>query len=320
MKQLIITGSIVLGLLCTAGLAAEQNSKAEETKTIVVGKDQAKPAAAPAGTTEELVATVVSVTGSAEVREGAGKPWRAVKAGDKYTEGAEIRTGYRSKVNLEFSDNSKITINRVSHFRVDKFKREGNKVVTRSHLSYGKVRAGVEKGPAVSDYKITTSMGTLGVNGTRDIYLYVDPGSGVAVVCLTEQGQVGWNLGRGKGTFVHPSGCTNQLGLGEDIRKLQRNNLNLVDPFGGTNTEKGVGDGNSNQGDNSKTGAPAELPSRAIRTIGTIWTKSHSPGDGGIGLEGNLRTLGGGGSRFCPRLPRGRDTRCKVEAWRVRRQ
>ena len=255
MKHLIITAGIVLGLLCTAGLAADKDAKAEETKTIVVGQDQAPPKAVATSTAKELIATVVSVKGSAEVREDAKKPWRAVKTGDKYTEGAEIRTGYRSEVNLEFSDNSKITINRVSHFRVDKFHREGNKVVTRSHLSYGKVRAGVEKGPAVSDYKITTSMGTLGVNGTRDIYLYVDPGSGVAVVCLTEQGQVGWNLGRGKGTFVHPNGCTNQLGLGEDLRKLQRNNLNLLDPFGSTNTEKGVGDGNGNQGDNSKTGA-----------------------------------------------------------------
>ena len=250
-----MTAGIVVGLLCTAALAEEKSSKAEETKTIVVGEDQAAPATVADSTAEKLTATVVSVTGAAEVREGAGTPWRAVKAGDKYTEGAEIRTGYRSEVNLEFSDNSKITINRVSHFRVDQFKRAGNKVVTRSHLSYGKVRAGVEKGPAVSDYKITTSMGTLGVNGTRDIYLYVDPGSGVAVVCLTEQGQIGWNLGRGKGTFVHPSGCTNQYGLGEDIRKLQRNNLNLVDPFGSTNTERGVGDGNNNQGDNSKTGS-----------------------------------------------------------------
>ncbi|NIA07826.1 MAG: hypothetical protein GWP14_09390 [Actinobacteria bacterium] len=254
MQRIIITAGIVLGLLGTAGLAEEKSSKAEETKTIVVSKEQDTPEATQTtSATEELTATVISVTGSAEVREGPGQPWRAVKAGDKYKEGAEIRTGYRSEVNMEFSDNSKITINRVSHFRVDKFRRIGNKVVTRSHLSYGKVRAGVEKGPAVSDYKITTSMGTLGVNGTRDIYLYVDPGSGVAVVCLTEQGQIGWNLGRGKGTFVHPSGCTNQYGLGEDIRKLQRNVLNLVDPFGSTNTEQNVGDNNNNQGDNSKT-------------------------------------------------------------------
>lgn len=256
MKRLIITAGAVLGLLCTAGLAKEEttNNKTEETQTIVIGQEQAKAAPAENSTAEELTATVVSVKGSAEVREGADKPWRAVKVWDEYSEGAEIRTGYRSEVSLEFSDNSKITINRVSLFRVDKFHREGNKVVTRSHLSYGKVRAGVEKGPAVSDYKITTSMGTLGVNGTRDIFLYVDPGSGVAVICLSEQGQIGWNLGRGKDTFVHPNGCTNQLGLGEDIRKLQRNNVNLVDPFGGTNTEKGVGDGNGNQGSNSQTG------------------------------------------------------------------
>ena len=227
MRQLIITCGVVLGLLCTVGVAAEEKS-AKETKTIVVGQDEATPevtaaAATAAGT--ELMATVVSVKGSAQVREDAKATWRAVKVGDKYGEGAEIRTGYRSEVNLKYSDNSTITINRVSHFRVDKFKRQGNKVVTRNHLSYGQVRAGVEKGPAVSDYKITTSMGTLGVNGTRFIFLYVDPGSGVAVVCLTEQGQVGWNLGRGKGTFVHPNGCTNQLGRNRSqifLKKLKK--------------------------------------------------------------------------------------------------
>ena len=250
MSRLITISGIVLGLLCTAGVAAEKDTTAQ-TQTIVVGQDETGAEPAASSTDGELSATVISVTGSAEVREGADKPWRAVKVGDKYGEGAEIRTGYRSEVKLQFSDNSEIVINRVSLFRVDKFQRQGNKVVTRNHLSYGKVRAGVEKGPEVSDYKITTSMGTLGVNGTRDIYLYVDPGSGVAVVCLTEQGQIGWNLGRGKGTFVHPSGCTNQYGLGEDQRKLQRNNLNLVDPFGSTQTEQNVGDNNGNQGSNA---------------------------------------------------------------------
>jgi hypothetical protein len=284
MKRLIITTSIVLGLLCTAGLAADKDTKADETKTIVVGQEQASPKAVATSTAKALTATVVSVEGSAEVREGAKKPWRAVKTGDKYTEGAEIRTGYRSEVNLQFSDNSKITINRVSHFRVDKFQRKGNKVVTRNHLSYGKVRAGVEKGPAVSDYKITTSMGTLGVNGTRDIYLYVDPGSGVAVVRLTEQGQIGWNLGRGKGTSVHPTGSTNQLGLGEDIRKLQRNSMNLMDPFGSTNTEKGVRDGNNNQGDNSKTG------SGGASTVRTVPTNSYDQ------YEQGRHTGSGGGN------------------------
>lgn len=259
MKRIIITAGVLIGLLCTAGLAEEKTIiiKDKETKEITPVKETQPKPAIQAKTDGALSVTVVSVSGSAEVREATDKPWRAVKVKDKYLEGAEIRTGYRSKVDLKFSDNSSMTINRVSHFRVDKFAREGNKVVSRSHLSYGKVRAGVEKGPAVSDYKITTSMGTLGVNGTRDIHLYVDPGSNVAVICLTQQGQIGWKRRRsGSDTFVHPNGCTNQLGLGEDIRKLQRNNINLVDPFGSTGAEQGVGDKNGNQGSNNLGGTP----------------------------------------------------------------
>ena len=258
MKRLIITAGTLIGLLCTVALGQGQTvtdkNKTKETKAPPVKTAQAEPAAKTDNGV--LTVTVTAVSGSAEVRESSDKPWRAVKVGDNYSEGAEIRTGYRSQVDLKFSDNSKMTINRVSHFRVDKFSRSGNMVVTRSHLSYGKIRAGVEKGPELSDYKITTSLGTLGVNGTRDIYLYVDPGIGVANICLTEQGKIGWNKGNGSDVWVHPQGCTNQNGIGEDTRKLQVNNITLVDPFGSNDTEHNVGDNYGNQGDNSQGGIP----------------------------------------------------------------
>ena len=258
MKRLIITAGALMGLLCSIGLgqgqAVNDKNKDKETKPSPVKTAQATPAAK----TDDgiLTVTVTSVSGSAEVRESSDKPWRAVKVGDNYSEGAEIRTGYRSQVDLKFSDNSKMTINRVSHFRVDKFTRSGNVVVTRSHLSYGKIRAGVEKGPELSDYKITTSLGTLGVNGTRDIYLYVDPGIGVANICLSEQGKIGWNKGSGSDVWVHPQGCTNQDGIGEDARKLQDNNIDLLDPFGSTGTDHNVGDNYGNQGSNTQGGTP----------------------------------------------------------------
>ena len=258
MKQLIITTGALIGLLCTVGLGQKQAAidKSKKTdKPIAVQKTQPKVSAKPAvsSTAGALSVTVLKVSGSAEVRESSAKPWRAVKVGDKYGEGAEIRTGYRSRVDLKFSDNSNMTLDRVSHFRVDKFRRSGNKVVTRSHLSYGKVQAGVEKGPAFSDYKITTSLGTLGVNGTSGIHLYVDSGGRVINACLRRTGLVGWNTGSGSDTLVPPQGCTNQNGLGLDLRKLQRNNLKLVDAFGSSGTEHKVGDKNSNQGSNTQT-------------------------------------------------------------------
>ena len=258
MKRLMITTVVLVGLLCTVGLGQKQatDDKSKETeKPIPVKNAQPEVSAKPAAssTAGVLSVTVLKVSGSAEVRESSEKPWRAIKVGDTYHEGAEIRTGYRSRVDLKFSDNSNMTLNRVSHFRVDKFRRSGNKVVTRSHLSYGKVQAGVEKGPAFSDYKITTSLGTLGVNGTSGILLYVDSGGRVINACLRQKGLVGWNTGSGSDRLIPPQGCTNQNGIGLDLRKLQRNNLTLVDPFGSSSTEHQVGDKNGNQGTNTPT-------------------------------------------------------------------
>ncbi|MCK4851462.1 MAG: FecR domain-containing protein, partial [Phycisphaerae bacterium] len=248
MARLIISSGILMALLCApvqgqGEPAAEAGQDKKPAATVATAKDVA-------GQGQTLTVSVKSVSGSAEVRESSDKSWRAVKVKDVYQEGAEIRTGYRAKVELTFADNSHVIINRISHFRVDKFRRSGNKVVTRSHLSYGALQAGVEKGPAFSDYKITTSLGTLGVNGTRDIWLDVDPGAGYGIICLTQEGGIDWNIGRGSDRFVDPGGCTDHKGRGQDQRKHICNNINLV-PFGSTGTEQGLGSTYGNQGSNS---------------------------------------------------------------------
>ncbi len=237
MARLIISSGILLVALLCSGVQGQDEPAAE-------AEPAKKPAAVAvkdvAGKSQALTVSVKSVSGSAEVRESPNKSWRAVKVKDVYQEGAQIRTGYRAKVELIFADNSHIVINRVSHFRVDKFRRSGNAVVTRSHLSYGMIRAGVEKGPAFSDYKITTSLGTLGVNGTRSIFLSVDPGSGFGSICLSQEGAIGWNTGSGSDSHVDPGGCTDAQGTRQDRRKHIVNNVNLV-PFGSTGIEQALG-------------------------------------------------------------------------------
>ena len=223
--------------------------------TIVQAETKAPSAPAPTGVkgqAQAFTVTVTGLTGKAQVRPASDKPWKPVKVGDVYGEGTEILTGFGTKVDLRFGDNSVLTVKRVTLFRVDKFCQEGQKVVTRSHLTYGKVAAGVEKGPATSDYKITTPLGTLGVNGTREITLYVDPGSGQAFVGLSQQGNIGWNTGGGSGTPVDPGGSSNQQGQGQDQTGKDKNNVGLIDQFGSTRTEQGVGSGHGNQGNNSQ--------------------------------------------------------------------
>ncbi len=260
-KLIIGSGILIVALLCTGvdgqsepgAEAGKEKSPTVEVKIPGVAvKNPAGTVNDPAGTVKNLAVAVKSVSGSAEVREKSDKAWRAVKVKDVYHEGAEIRTGYKGKVELAFEDNSYIVINRVSYFKVDKFRRSGNKVITRNHLAYGKIQAGVEKGPAFSDYKISTSLGTLGVNGTRDIYLYVDPGSGQGIICLSQEGSIGWNTGRGSDCHVNPGGCTDQKGTAQYKTKGQVNNVGLV-PIGSTGAEIGVGNNYGNQGNNSYT-------------------------------------------------------------------
>ncbi len=255
MARLIIgSGILIVALLCT-GVDGQTEPGAEAGKDKNPGVAVKNPAVTvknPAATVKDLAVAVKSVSGSAEVRENPAMAWRVVKVKDVYQEGAEIRTGYRGKVKLAFADNSYIVINRVSHLKVNKFRRSGNKIITRNHLAYGKIRAGVEKGPAFSDYKISTSLGTLGVNGTRDIYLYVDPGSGQGTICLSNEGSIGWNTGQGSDCHVNPGGCTDQKGTGQHKTKGQVNNIDLV-PFGSTGSEIGVGNNHGNQGNNSFT-------------------------------------------------------------------
>ena len=227
---------------------------------IVQAQPEEDSAPAPTDTKgQTLTVTVTKLTGKAQVRPASDQPWKPVKVGDVYGEGTEILTGFGSTVDLKFGDNSTLTVKRVTLFRVDKFRQEGQKVVTRSHLSYGKVAAGVEKGPATSDYKITTPLGTLGVNGTREIGLYVDPGSGQALVGLSQQGNIGWNTGSGSGTPVDPGGSSNQQGQGQDQTGKQGNNVGLLDQFGSTGTEQGVGTNHGNQGNNSQTGTGGNI-------------------------------------------------------------
>lgn len=246
MLRLIVSVGTVLILFSPLALAQEQAPTAQ----VVV-------AAQPIQDQDVLTVTVTKVSGSVQVRPTADEPWKLVKLGDTYTEGTEILTGFNSSVELQFADNSTTTVKRVTLFRVEKFRREGNKVVTLAHLSYGKVTAGVEKGPAFSDYKITTPLGTLGVNGTREIGLYVDPGSGQAVVTLSQQGNIGWNTGSGSGTPVDPGGSSDGKGSGQDQTGKGDNNVGLLDQFGSTGTEQGVGSSYGNQGSNTQTGGPS---------------------------------------------------------------
>ena len=80
-------------------MAAEAGDPAAAAQPVM-----AQPKAEATDSGEEILTVkVVSVAGTAEVRDNADQSWRAVQAGDTYQEGAEIRTGFGGQVQLASS-------------------------------------------------------------------------------------------------------------------------------------------------------------------------------------------------------------------------
>jgi hypothetical protein len=118
----------------------------------------------PAG--QELPATVLSVTGTAEVQLVAGQPWQPAQAGMKLAAGTVITVGVKSMVELDFDGHAAVVIRRPSILRVDRFLLSAGAVETRLRLKVGSLRAGVVKEQVTSDFKVTTPDVTLSARGT----------------------------------------------------------------------------------------------------------------------------------------------------------
>ena len=116
---------------------------------------------------QPLEATVVSVAGSVEVKLTPEGAWQSAEPGMKIPQGAQISTGVKSKVELDFEGHSVVTIRRPSIVRVDRFLVSERAVQTRLHLKVGTLRAGVVKERIASDFKITTPAVTLSARGTE---------------------------------------------------------------------------------------------------------------------------------------------------------
>ena len=119
----------------------------------------------PAG--QALQATVLSVTGTAEVRLTRDGLWQPAQAGMKLAAGSVITVGVKSTVELDFDGHAVVVVRRPSILRVDRFLLSEAAVETRLHLKVGSLRAGVVKEQVTSDFKITTPRVTLSARGTE---------------------------------------------------------------------------------------------------------------------------------------------------------
>ncbi|HEV8291933.1 MAG TPA: hypothetical protein VGP94_08405, partial [Tepidisphaeraceae bacterium] len=159
-----ITLSAFVGLLATAAVAQGRNL-AYSTET----EFQAQVTTAPSGIQQ---ATVREVVGNAQARKSENEPWQGVKVGQVFDEGAEFRTGLRSRVVFSVPPDQTIILDRLGTVKLLIAKREGNEVRTSLGMPYGRTEYQVEEAGLLHNADIASPGATLAVRGTKNMLLY----------------------------------------------------------------------------------------------------------------------------------------------------
>ncbi len=154
----------MISLFLSAGLSSVAADAPEPT-------DATTPAAAAPLRQVDLMVTVLSVSGRAHksVIEGDRARWVSLKAGEKLPAQTVIRTGFRSRVVLQFADRGEMTINNATKMGIGEFRKQGNRVKTRLGLKYGTVRASVDSSRGPNDWQVSTPTATLSVRGSESL-------------------------------------------------------------------------------------------------------------------------------------------------------
>jgi len=166
---------ITLIIGCTA-LAAMLASSAFAGEAAAAAAAPPAPAAAPAAA-GKAAATVKSVDGTVETRPAAGQPWVPVKVGDRLSEGADLRTGFRAHCLLEMTQ-SAVKVDPLTVVRIGELRSDGSTVRTRLYLKQGNLESDVSKTGQKNDFAIVTPAATLSVRGTTGIEVSYFPAFG----------------------------------------------------------------------------------------------------------------------------------------------
>jgi hypothetical protein len=128
--------------------------------------------AATAPTVTAQQATVREVVGLAQARKSENDPWQAVKVGQVFDEGAEFRTGIRSRVVFQVPPDQTIILDRLGVVKLLIAKRAANEVRTSLGMPYGRTEYQVEEAGLQHNADIAAPGATLAVRGTKDMVLF----------------------------------------------------------------------------------------------------------------------------------------------------
>ena len=127
-------------------------------------QDAEKPANGQA-----LGTTITSVDGIVQVRQAEDQPWQMAKAGMNLAQGAEFRTGPRSKVQFKVGDTQTITLDRLGVIKVLDAIKSNGKVTTDLGMKYGRSELKVEAGGVEHESQIHSTSSTLAVRGSSGV-------------------------------------------------------------------------------------------------------------------------------------------------------
>ena len=112
---------------------------------------------------------VVAVEGNVNIRKDENSKWEKAIVGMVVGEGAEVKTGLRSAVQLKIEPNQTVTLDRLGLCKVARAMFENGKVTTDVVMPYGRVRYDVEAAGVEHDCKVHTPSSTLAIRGTQTI-------------------------------------------------------------------------------------------------------------------------------------------------------
>lgn len=136
---------------------------------------QTRPATATAPTTlpkgaVNLSATITSVKGVVQVRNGEDQEWQPAAVGTKLGQESEIRTGLRSAVQFVIEPDQVITLDRLGTLKVLQAYLEPGKVTTDLGVKYGRTRYDIQATDLQHQSTIRSPGSTLAIRGTDVTY------------------------------------------------------------------------------------------------------------------------------------------------------
>ncbi|MCA9245333.1 MAG: hypothetical protein KDA32_15360 [Phycisphaerales bacterium] len=146
----------------------------------------------PAGA-KPLVARAIEVKGDVKTRPSPEAAWAPVKEGDELAGGAQLLTGLRSAIKLQFGEQEPymcVLIDSVSLTEISESLLTDDAKRVRVGVGYGRIRAGVAEGGLKSDFTVDTPVATLSKRGTWNFGIDYERGTGRFEAFLLDRGLV----------------------------------------------------------------------------------------------------------------------------------